>query len=376
MGMGFSFSMKMVSALLLLLAIVLVSSQELDDFLRPVFSKCDKDSSKALNRDEFSHCVLRHLNQDLNAGNTDFDIVRADDGDISKLFKLTDHNGDGKITLKEYGKMFAGLQSPGQANEPITVQTKDGETKTINQSDLFGKLREQMKGFRKENDQILREDEKTEKIADIEKDNPALAKFISIGQWALDKVKGMGHTDGRLHKMRSLSKDGKTATDQPIAVTGKANFTLWLELTVQEDPKLASFHVEVEYDIRRYREKPFLGLLQVKRQQESGAYELLYQAPEAPPLPRTFRSGMPNKPLAIIHGFLHRVLQIIAPFIGFKAGQRIEDMPAFVPVILLTVMVVIASLCFAVIITLLFNVWFYFTDPKEPAAEDKEGKEE
>lgn len=181
---------------------------ETKDVITPVFQRCDRDKSGFLDGNEFRECILAHFHEDLNKQQGS--LVTSDQ-DVKNFFRLVDHDGNKRVSLEEYRSIFAKLRDPRKSSEPVIIKTRDGKTKTVEQEDLFDILREQTAGFRQEGDRLLREEEKqAADLLSLEKDNPALARVIQIGQWAWQKIQdGFKEENirGTIHRLRSLTEE-------------------------------------------------------------------------------------------------------------------------------------------------------------------------
>eukprot|EP01039_Chlorochromonas_danica_P003180 gene3179-3482_t len=361
---------------LLALALVFIhygKALETKDVIRPVFQRCDSDKNGYLDGNEFHECILAHFHQDLNQQQGP--LVTSDQ-DVKNFFRLVDRDGNKRVSLEEYRTIFTRLRDPRKSTDPVIIKTRDGKTKTVEQEDLFDILREQTAGFRQEGDRLLREEEKqAADLLSLEKDNPALAKIIQIGQWAWQKIqesfKEEGEKEqtirGTIHRLRSLTEEKEEKEEGE-----DGSRQLSLELVVRSDdagvrprPRMRTFHVRVEISPRSRR------LLEVKEIVQEGGGSLskkslmLFQASPS-------SSFLSTSWLTILYLSVRRMLKSklnkkVLHVIDRVARVYGEDM----------VFIVLGAAAFSCIVTLLIITYLlFFTSFSSSASHDEEQKKE
>jgi hypothetical protein len=166
------------------------------------FNKCDKDKSNSLDAAEWEEC-LRLEEENSSPAESLFP------NNLDSLFKIADKNGDGEVTLTEYGELQQKLlfepDSDELKDDTITVKMADGKHKKMSRKDLSIEMAKRAQGFRKtKEDNIVKEENDKLKMRDIEKENPGLAKMIKLGNSSLEILKMMNHTDGKLIRINTL----------------------------------------------------------------------------------------------------------------------------------------------------------------------------
>lgn len=353
-----------VAILLLTATAVAPMQKSFSDLVQSAFGRCDLDRSGSLTREEFDTCILRQLHQDVENPLGDHIPLQESDSNMQNLFRLVDRDQDGQVSVAEYAKLFGSLMDPKRANDPIEVTTRDGSTQTITPRELYERMREQTKGFRMENDRILRDEEKSERLEDIEKQNPGLARIIHMGKWALKQLQKYGHAMGKLNRIRSLSDEDKPAqTHRPDSA-----MILWLEIKVKDAQGIQTVHVRAEFNPSKYRSEPHFGLLQAQQVLPDGQkVALLIPADLAQSSPA---STAPNrskpaptaasKQLDFIHQWLRGVVDWVAPRLGISLQKQPAHISSLLSVLVMSGVLILFSFILALVVTLLYNLCALF----------------
>lgn len=106
------------------------------------------------------------------------------------LWKMINVNGDEIIDREEYSLALEKATASQDEEQFVELTTRDGELKTISSEELF-RMSAESGGDdiqHDENGNLFKEDEGELNITEIAKKNPELARFIAIGNWALDSI--------------------------------------------------------------------------------------------------------------------------------------------------------------------------------------------
>lgn len=160
--------------LLLIIATVFITA-----YGQSLFHSCDRDRNFQLNKQEF---VLCFRGDDL-----------YDDEGFEALFDHLDTNGDGSITATEYNKAQETLFRP-KANSPSEEETvsftdRNGVTRQVPLKSVYKKMEENMKGFKRTDDnRLMKEESKTSKVSELSEKDPQIDAIIKMGNWSFQKL--------------------------------------------------------------------------------------------------------------------------------------------------------------------------------------------
>jgi Ca2+-binding EF-hand superfamily protein len=172
--------------------------------IRAMFDDCDLTRDGRLDMPEMSTCIRKQAPKEL-----------ADRVEPSYYFRTFDTNKNGYLDFHE----FSAAVKPAE-NVEYDVTTRDGTKKTYTQEELAAKTLESTKGVRMQDGQLVKDDEGTSTIDELIRDNPKMARVVLIGNFARDLLNHSGTIDGRLHSLRTLSRQGVGAEEGRGAAGG------------------------------------------------------------------------------------------------------------------------------------------------------------
>eukprot|EP01038_Epipyxis_sp_PR26KG_P011558 gene11558-15478_t len=182
---------------------------------------------------------------------------------------LFDRNKDNEISVAEY---LESLKLHDQVNNKkssqsqltdeddlITVTTRTGKQKKMSKKSFLLEMRESLKGFALSDDgEVKRQIDKTEKITKVMEDDPAMGRFIKIGQYIHSElIKHEYYSNSTiLSQLRSLPPGGSINRGKETTrdlIPSKGNFTVWLEMSIKmKDSILTSYEAKVEFHPAKY----------------------------------------------------------------------------------------------------------------------------
>lgn len=144
-----------------------------------LFHSCDRDRNFQLNKQEF---VLCFRGDDL-----------YDDEGFEALFDHLDANGDGSITATEYNKaqetLFRPKATSSSEEETVSFTDRDGVTRQVPLKSVYKKMEENMKGFKRTDDnRLMKEESKTSKVSELSEKDPQIDAIIKMGNWSFQKL--------------------------------------------------------------------------------------------------------------------------------------------------------------------------------------------
>jgi Ca2+-binding EF-hand superfamily protein len=136
----------------------------IDAAMRKMFNDCDIDGSGKLALHEMSKCIANQAPPEL-----------RDKIDPAYYFRVYDINKNNFLDFEEF------LEAVKPSEDVMyEVVTKDGSKRRMSQKDLTERTLESTKGVRMEGKQLVKDEEGTEKIEELMKTNPAMARVRSI----------------------------------------------------------------------------------------------------------------------------------------------------------------------------------------------------
>ena len=234
-----------------------------------------------------------------------FATLKHNDAELTepKVFKMTDMNGDERISAGEFGVQVArsmiseeaDMKDPVQrrraleqmfpADQPtVEYQGADGETHTMERAAMIERMMEQEElagqlgvkgmsgmpsvegmakdaGFERDEDgNMLKEDKGTLKMDELREKNPGLAKFTKIGQFAHDQLRESGYAIGNLSQLVTSPRE-PLPHDKPDRAKGTWSklviFTVNQQKESADGAKVrvftAKYEAEIEYDPSKHR---------------------------------------------------------------------------------------------------------------------------
>ena len=160
-----------------------------DDY-RQAFKYCDTDDSGGIDMNEFRDCAKFPPQVGTNVADA-----------TKEIFRLFDSNKNNELSRRE---LKAFLKVISESESEVDVVLEDGTKKSMRQTDFMKLAEERTKGMRLEDGQVTRVDEGSANLDQLKKDNPELARFIIIGQWAREMMEVMGYASGAIVNMKSL----------------------------------------------------------------------------------------------------------------------------------------------------------------------------
>ena len=226
---------------------------------------CDGDRSGGVDKVELAKC-----------------FSKAGDGgapSAESVLRIADTDGDGEITGEEYVKLLGELEKSTTASaqtEFATFKSRDGKVHSLNRREFEDLVRqsEQLQArIRGGADAEAAAGggggggkEKRRSLEAIAKEDPEMAKFLAIVQWAVDGLKSRGNHFGRVLQMASLPPGGSNFRDKGganVAVDwgGVDHADIWFEFSADKGSGSAEefYEVYVERNAAIYR-RPYLAI--------------------------------------------------------------------------------------------------------------------
>jgi len=256
----------------LALAAVLLSSIQAasNDELRIGFlSLCDTDKSGLVDARELSRC---------------FNQVPLHDGathpSADVVLNLADKDRDGLVSGDEYLLLLSSLGEDKQNKQGFaTLRARDGTERQLSRKELEGLMQQsdalqaQIKnptgGGGIVGGGAIGSGEKRRSLEEIAAQDPEMAKFIAVAQWAVDQLKSRGNVfEGPPLQLRSLPPGGSNLRDKAEAAAidwgGTDHADMWFEFSTAAsatagDQGRLYYEIHVERNAAIYR-RPYLAL--------------------------------------------------------------------------------------------------------------------
>jgi 3-methyladenine DNA glycosylase AlkC len=171
------------------------------------FDHCDADKSGGVDKDEFELCAKFPPAVGKNKRDATHEI-----------FRLFDLDSDDKLApaeLKSFLKVIA------QNEQEVDVVLEDGSRQSMPQSEFLKMAEQRTNGMKMEDGKMTRVDEGSEHLDKLKKENPELARFIIMGQWAHANIASLGYANGSIVNLRSLDDDVVHSPNTPKTPTNK-----------------------------------------------------------------------------------------------------------------------------------------------------------
>lgn len=160
-----------------------------------LFQKCDANRDRLLSKKEFVVCFRT-------------DSLYEDEG-FEALFDHLDTNADGAISIIEYNKAQETLFKPKSfgSSEPemVSFTDRNGESREIPLQSVYQAMEDNMKGIKRTSDnKLVKEEEKTAKVADLSTSDPQVDSIVKLGNWSYHRLRELEVViDGQLKSMQS-----------------------------------------------------------------------------------------------------------------------------------------------------------------------------
>lgn len=188
----------------------LILSKKTDDV--SAFTHCDANNNGGIDKREFQSCAKFPPS----VGNNKRDATL----EIFRIFDLDHDNELAPAELRSFLKVIA------ENDQEVDVILDDGTKQSMPRSEFLKMAEKRTNGMKMEDGKMTRVDEGSEHLDKLKKENPELARFIVMGQWAHANIVKLGYANGSIVNLRSLDDDSvvhspgtpKTPTDRLLEV--------------------------------------------------------------------------------------------------------------------------------------------------------------
>ena len=207
---------------------------------------CDKNHDKTVSESELKNCFKALKNQ-----------LKIAELTMENFLDAFDLNADGLVTPEEYvSGLRAAFESPdnrkhasstslGKDKQTVELKTRDGKVRDVSLSELFDAMSaNQGSASVDSNGNYFRESSGQASLESLEKDNPALARFIAVGRWCFDSMVPMlGVPSARMKNVRSSTPPPGPHSSEPHSAPGSQDLSKILSESGSEVSVLIHLHL-------------------------------------------------------------------------------------------------------------------------------------